>query len=200
MTLKEIGFSLGRYRPAARTSAGYSNNLKVFGYRYEAYPTLQKVNHFARVQSQSDPGHTWSVGIYFEGVPFSNEPTEHGIPVNPTDKGRVDKNSLYYIEPASYNTTKVKIYCACPDSQFSFEYQNYIAGANPDRYGYRPYTRKTVPIPTRPRNPRNPNTAIDPVTGKKGRDFVNPKNYSGHCKHIYSFVNYLISSGLVSMV
>jgi len=105
-----------------------------------------------------------------------------------------------FIDPPNLNKSPVDISCTCPDFRFNFEAQLFKGGRhllNKNSEGakaankattFQKYTRLTDPK-RRPPRPKNPNP--------KGRQFKNPGNILGFCKHIHSLMKFLVDRDLV---
>ena len=110
--------------------------------------------------------------VQFFNVDFAEEKDkEHSELVS------VDGKPVFHMKPR-INTNPVFMKFSCDDFRFTWEYPAALKGALVGNW--RRYTRKTPPIPHRPKNAKNPN----PI----GVDFKNPENFLGYCKHINSLL------------
>lgn len=126
-----------------------------------------------------------------------------------TDETRPDtvkvkdaNDNVLYVDPPNLNKNPVDISCTCDDFRFNFEAQLYKGGKHllnkhtgkgkqvgNKAKGFTKYDRETPPF-RRPNRPENPNP--------DGRDFKNPDNVLGYCKHIHSLMKFLVDRDLVS--
>jgi hypothetical protein len=74
-------------------------------------------------------------------------------------------------EKPNLNSSPVRVYCSCKSYYFYWWYANKLSGCHARR-PLKAYVRKTPPPP-------------------EGRDYKNPQNLAGMCKHLIAFGNYL---------
>ena len=115
-------------------------------------------------------------------------------------KTETANGNTLYVDPPNLNKNPVDISCTCDDFRFNFEYQLFKGGkhlldkhsegakAGNKARSFTKYDRETEPF-RRPRQPENPN----PI----GRDFKNPDNILGYCKHIHSLMKFLVDRDMV---
>lgn len=167
MLLKNMKNELKKFRPDAPKSYP---KLRVTKIESTAAFGIKSVTYKSIVKSE-ESSKKYITFVRFFDVDFSDKKDEkHQIP------SKV-RNILKYYGPHKVNKNRVQVKCSCEDFRFAFEYQNSLESALIGRF--RKYKRKTPP-PTRPSNPTNPNPL--------GKDFVNPDNHQGYCKHIHSLL------------
>jgi len=227
-TLEQITYDLGLYRPGAQVHyppLAVKTPYKIEFHPTSNVKHISTLSFDSTVRSQKNPrGGDYSVAVRFEGVSFIEDKPDldHILPFNPTKlPGAMNLADLYYVKPPSFQVENCLLFCGCKSFQFEYEFQLYKKGSTPAVF--RPYhpidfrgtrgppgrqykTRITPSTPSsyaRPPNPSNPNltTYIDQATGARrvAKDFVNPNNFMGYCKHVHNFINALIRASYLKM-
>lgn len=176
--LKQIRNQLKQYRPGAPRSYPLQRVSKL---ESRAAPGINSVTYKAVVKGSGT--RDYITFVQFFDVEFKeNKDKKFFIPVS------VGEN-LKFHSKHSVAKNRVSLKCSCDDFRFRFEKQLFDEKALIGRF--RKYVRKTPP-PVRPANAKNPN----PI----GKDFENPDDYLGFCKHIWSLLNALKGSDIVGEV
>lgn len=154
-----------------------SADLDFIGVIKSEFPNRKK----PKGSKSKDVGPSYRVTIKFENVSFSEKKDKIH-----TEELDYKGGKLYYKKPTlSKNSAKIR--CQCADFRHKFETQ--IAKAGSLAYGIpRPYIRKT-PEWTMGNIKK---WEDDPVNNKKPYPYANPTDKLGYCKHIHSFLAYLI--------
>jgi hypothetical protein len=114
---------------------------------------------------------------FYASVSSSHKPSLYGVQVTFTDVGPTDgltEDEIMqgYKPKPSLSHNDMLVRCSCPNYQFRFDYANRLNNVG---------TGKRFPI----------------YHKKTDRKPYNPHNEAGICKHIYTFVNYLINCGFL---
>lgn len=143
--------------------------------RFNRDPKKYKINKINKLETIISPktdsltfkaislGETDNYATYvqFFDMNFKDEPTQRD-----TERTVIDGIIKHYAKP-SVRFNPVKLYCQCADFRFRFEKELYD---NAGLIGnWRKYIRQT-PLP--------------PI----GHPYVNPKHFTGYCKHIWSLL------------
>jgi hypothetical protein len=112
----------------------------------------------------------YMVHVQFFKVDFSEEKVEGYKKID------IDGETWYYDVP-SVRENPVNLKCSDPDFRFRFEKELYDNGGLIGNW--RRYTRKTPPPPV-------------------GRPYANPEHLMGFCKHIWSLLDYLNRTGVLT--
>ena len=154
---------------------------------------------FFGAQAESSQGNDrYAVKIKFVGYDgeYYTEPTPKKLRVETTSGFEV------WIDKPNINKHACLFSCTCPDFRFNWEYPAYqsknmvakgfqqsLPNLIRQARSFQSYDRETPPTGTRPSNAKNPN----PI----GKDFKNPNNVIGMCKHVYRLVQFLVVRDLI---
>lgn len=116
----------------------------------------------------NNEGRQYNPEIYFEGVQFENEDTEHNVTFTATDGNR------YHIQPLQFAKDNARVRCTCLDFFYRFAHTN---ASGDSLYGNPPphYQRKTTNRPS-----------------------VNPMKVKGMCKHLIKLTHELEEDSLLT--
>lgn len=154
------------------------SDLDFVGVIKSEYPNRKK----PKGSKSKDVGPSYKTTIKFENVSFSEKKDDIH-----TEEIEFKGEKLYFKKPTlSKNSAKIR--CQCADFRHKFETQ--IAKAGSLAYGTaRPYIRKTPEWTI-----GNIKKWEEDTTGevKKPYPYANPTDKLGYCKHIHSFLAYLL--------
>ena len=158
--------------------------LKVLHLEVEAIPALNSLVFKGNVMSQTT-SQVYKSTIQFFGVSFTAENE-----LKPGEASRLPhvdfRGEQLYFQAPSLAKSEARIHDTCPDFRFMWMKQDHDVGSLVgDWIRY----RRLTPPPVRPAHPVNPN----PI----GKDFKNPGDYPGFCKHLASLARFLIDKGFV---
>lgn len=220
--LKKLNKGLGNYRGGLAHKTG--KKLKIADFEVKARPGLKTLTFISTVHSEhsavrrkeaadqkskigkinpvtgkkysydgkAPPAPKYKVSLNFQDVIFSKDKTEKA----PQSAKIIGLDKLIFFELPNARTAKISLTCSCPDHRHSFSWPLAKEGAligNKMKYTRVTPARKGDPDDpksyVRPTNPKNPNPY--------GKDFVNPDNEMGYCKHVFSVLKFLKLNGYV---
>lgn len=220
--LKKLNKGLGNYRGGLVSKSG--KKLPISGFEVKAKPGLKFLTFTATVKSEkpserrkqavdqkgkkgkinpmtgkkysydgkSMPAANYKVDLTFQAVKFSDDKTDKA----PQSAKIIGMDKLIFFELPNARTAKISMKCSCPDFRHSFSWPLAKEGSLiGNKQTYQRVTQAKEGDPddmrtyVRPANPKNPNPF--------GKDFVNPTNELGYCKHVFNFLRFLKLNGYV---
>lgn len=146
-------------------------HLKFHNFSSKGAPGIKVVNFTAYADAITGDPLEYKVMVQLHGVVFVDIQGAQ-IPKGVVAVDMINGKTAYFVPP-ELRDTPVKLFCACPDWRFRWQYPLYRKRATIGAY------RHYVKVPGSNRPP------------------VNPDNILGVCKHQYSLLGMLQSAGMI---